>query len=142
MLYDTKVGEKWGHNVNKTNHLVSCNLEQFIADGNDPLEIVCTRAHELGFTFIPSLILGMKHQERVEATNCFCSDFCFDHPEYQVGPEPDFPEARWDDPTRFSYAIKEVRQNRLAVIEELLSSYDTDVIELNLFDYAPFLARK
>ncbi len=84
----------------------------------------------------------MKHQERVEATDCRCSDFCFDHPEYQVGPEPDFPEARWDDPTRFSYAIEEVRQNRLAVIEELLSSYDTDVIELNLFDYAPFLARK
>ena len=28
------------------------------------------------------------------------------------------------------------------MIEELLSSYDTDVIELNLFDYAPFLARK
>jgi hypothetical protein len=146
LLYDTKVGEKWGHNVRKTNHIIwyraMLNLEQFIADGNDPLEVVCERAHELGFTFIPSLILGMQHQERVEATDCRCSDFCFDHPEYQVGPEPDYPDAQWDDPTRFSYAIEEVRQNRLAVIEELLSSYETDGIELNLFDYSPFLARK
>ena len=55
-----------------------------------------------------------------------------EHPEYQVGSEPDLPEARWDDPTRFSYAIPEVRRNRLAVIEELVSAYDTDGIELNL----------
>jgi hypothetical protein len=145
LLYDTKVGERWGHNINRTNHIIwyraALNLEQFIADGNDPLQVVCERAHELGFNFTTSLILGMQHQPPAEVTDCRCSDFCFEHPEYQVGPEPEFPEAGWDDPTRFSYAIPEVRQNRLAVIEELLS-YDTDGIELNLADYAPFLARK
>ena len=146
LLYDTKAGERWGHNVNKTNHIIwyraMRNLEAFIADGNDPLQVVCSRAHELGFSFLPSLILGMQHQERVEATDCRCSDFCFDHPEYQVGPEPEFPQAQWDDPTRFSYAIEEVRANRLAVIEELLCEYESDGIELNLYDYAPFLARR
>lgn len=146
LLYDTKAGERWGHNVHKTHHIIwyraMRNLEQFIADGHDPLKIVCDRAHELGFAFMPSLLLGMQHQERAKATDCRCSDFCFDHPEYQVGPEPEFPEARWDDPTRFSYAIEEVRRNRLAVIEELVGAYETDGIELNLFDYAPFLARR
>ena len=146
LLYDTKVGERWGHNVKKTNHIIwyraMRNLEQFIADGNDPLRVVCDRARELGFSFMPSLLLGMQRQDRAEATDCRCSDFCFDHPEYQVGPEPDLPEARWHDPTRFSYAIEEVRKNRLAVIKELLSDYETDGIELNIFDYAPFLARR
>jgi hypothetical protein len=146
LLYDTKAGERWGHNVDKANHLIwyraGLNVEQFITQGLDPLAEVCERAHELGFQFLPSLIMGMQHQERVEATDCRCSDFCFDHPEYQVGPEPDFPESKWDDPTRFTYAIPEVRENRLAVIEELVSSYPTDGIELNIYDYAPFLARR
>jgi len=146
LLYDTGVGERWGHNVIKTNHIIwyraMRNLEQFIADGNDPLKVVCARAHELGFAFMPSLLLGMQHQEHAEVTDCRCSDFCFDHPEYQVGPEPDFPEAQWDAPTRFSYAIEVIRRNRLAVIEELVGAYETDGIELNLFDYAPFLARR
>ena len=146
LLYDTKAGERWGHNVKRTNHIIwyraMLNLEAFIAAGNDPLEVVCNRAHELGFSFIPSLIMGLQHQCPSDATDCRCSDFCFNHPEYQVGPEPDFPEAQWDDPTRFSYAIEEVRQNRLAVIEELLSSYRSDGIEINLVDYAPYLARK
>ncbi len=146
LLYDTKVGERWGHNVKKANHLIwyrgGLNLEQFIAAGKDPLEVVCRRAHQVGFNFLPSLILGMQYQEPAEATDCRCSDFCFEHPEYQVGSEPDIPEARWDDPTRFSYAIPEVRHNRLAVIEELVSAYDTDGIELNITDYTPFLARR
>jgi len=146
LLYDTKVGERWGHNLRRTNHIIwyraAVNVEQFIADGNDPLQVVCERAHDLGFNFIPSLLLGMQHQEPAEVNDCRCSDFCFDHPEFQVGAEADFPAARWDDPARFSYAIAEVRQNRLAVIEELVSSYGTDGIELNLADYAPFLARR
>ena len=146
LLYDTKAGERWGHNVVKSNALIwyraGLSLEQAIADGYDPLKVICERAHELGFNFVPSLIMGMQHQERAEATDCRCSDFCFDHPEYQVGPEPDYPEARWDDPTRFSYAIPEVRENRMAVIEELLSAYSTDGIELNLMNYAPYLTRR
>ena len=146
LLYDTKAGERWGHNVNRTNHIIwyraGINLAQMIADGHDPLRLVCERARELGFSFMPSLILGMQRQQPAEVTDCRCSDFCFEHPEFQVGPEPEFPEARWDDPTRFSYAIPEVRQNRLAVIEELVTAYDTDGIELNLNDYAPFLARR
>ena len=146
LLYDTKAGERWGHNVKKTNQIIfyraGLNLEQFITDGHDPLRVVCQRAHDLGFSFMPSLLLAMQHQEPAEVTDCRCSDFCFEHPEYQVGPEPDFPEARWDDPGRFSYAIPEVRQNRLAVVEELVSAYDSDGIELNILDYAPFLARR
>lgn len=146
LLYDTKAGERWGHNVKKTNHIIwyraMHNLDEFIAAGKDPLQAVCSCAHELGFNFMPSLLMGMQHQEPSDVTDCRCSDFCFNHPEYQVGPETDRPEARWDDPTRFSYAIEEVRKNRLAVIEELLCSYDSDGIEVNLYDYAPYLARR
>ena len=137
--YDTQAGERWGHNIW---YRAALNLGQFIADGYDPLHVVCERAHELGFNFMPSLILGMQHHDPAEATDCRCSNFCFEPPEYQVGPEPGFPEARWDDPTRFSYAIPEVRQNRLSVIEELVFSYESNGIELNLNDHTSFLARR
>ena len=146
LLYDTKAGERWGHNVQKTNHIIfyraKRNLEAFLAEGKDPLKVVCARAHELGFSFMPSLLLVMSHQPRAEATNCRCSDFCMDHPEFQVGEEPDCPEARWDSPVRLSYAHEPVRADRLAVIRELVEDYETDGIELNMYDYVPFLARR
>ncbi len=146
LLYDTKAGERWGHNVRKTNHIIfyraKRNLEAFLAEGRDPLEIVCARAHDFEFSFMPSLLLAMPHEPRAEVTNCRCSDFCMDHPEFQVGEEPEFPEARWDTPTRLSYSFEQVRENRLAVIRELVEDYESDGIELNLYDYVPFLARR
>ena len=146
LLYDTKAGERWGHNVQKTNHIIfyraKRNLEAALAAGRDPLALVCARAHALGFTFMPSMLMVMSHEPRAEVSNCRCSDFCMDHPELQVGEEPDIPEARWDHPKRLSYAHEAVRENRLAVIRELLEDYDSDGLELNLYDYAPFVARR
>ena len=56
LLYDTRAGERWGHNLKRSNHLIwyraVINLARFIEDGHDPLQVVCERAHELGFNFI------------------------------------------------------------------------------------------
>ena len=52
MLHDTKVGEQWGHNVEKWGHIVfrraHQNEQKLIAEGNDPLRIICERAHAKG----------------------------------------------------------------------------------------------
>ena len=50
-LHDTQVGELWGHNVDKWPHLkwrrTHQNAKGLIEEGNDPLRIVCDRAHEI-----------------------------------------------------------------------------------------------
>ena len=52
VLHDTKVGELWGHNVEKWPHLVfhraHQNAKHLIESGTDPLRIACDRAHAKG----------------------------------------------------------------------------------------------
>ena len=61
MLHDTKVGEQWGHNVEKWPPLVfpraHRNAQKLIAEGNDPLRVICDRAHEKGMLLYPNLLL-------------------------------------------------------------------------------------
>ena len=50
VLHDTQVGELWGDNVDKWDHIIfrraHQNAKALIDSGNDPLKIVCERAHE------------------------------------------------------------------------------------------------
>ena len=146
LLYDTKVGEKWGDNVDLANHEVwhraSFNLQSALERGLDPLEIVCDHAHKRGFNFLAHMILNMHHHPPSRETNCRTSTFATQHPEWQVGEEPDYPEAEFDTPNRLSFAVPEVRENRLAVIRELLCDYETDGIDLNFRENHPFIARR
>jgi len=146
LLYATKVGERWGHNVDLTGHDIwwraAHNARLMIAAGTDPLLLVCEHAQRRGFQFLPSLLLNMIHVAHDRVTNCRIADFTTEHPEWQVGEEPDYPEAHNDNPSRLSFAVPEVRAERLAVIKELVEDYPGDGIELNLHDYAPFIARR
>ena len=146
LLYDTKVGERWGHNLDLVNHIVwyraGQNAQSLIERGMDPLQVVCEHAHKRGFQFLPHILLNMLHSPPDRVTHSRVADFTTAHPEWQVGPEPDYPAAVHDLPNRLSYAVPEVRSNRLAVIRELVSDYPTDGIEINLYDYAPFIARR
>ena len=146
LLYETKVGERWGHNLNLVDHIVwyraGQNAQSFIHRGKDPLHVVSTHAQRRGFKFMPNLLLNMLHTPPSKVTNSRVANFTTQHPEWQVGPEPDYPEAVHDNPTRLSYARPEIRADRLAVIRELITNYSSDGIELNFHDYAPFIARR
>lgn len=146
LLYDTKVGERWGHNVDLSDHAVwhraSKNVASFIERGMDPLMVVCEHAQKRGFKFLPHLILNLTHTEHGRVTNSRVADFTSEHPEWQIGPEPDLPEAAHDVPNQLSYAVPEVRANRLAVVRELVNDYPTDGIELNFYDPAPLIGRR
>jgi len=145
LLYATKVGEQWGHNVDLTDHDIwwraAHNARLMIESGTDPLLLVCEYAQQRDFQFLPSLLLNMIHTPHDRVTNCRVADFTTDHPEWRVGEEPDRPRAQYDNPDRLSFAVPEVRRDRLAVIGELLGDYPTDGIELNMDDYAPFIGR-
>ncbi len=146
LLYDTKVGERWGHNLDLVNHIVwyraGQNAQSLIERGMDPVAVVSKHAHSRGFKFLPHLLLNMLHTPPSRVTSSRVADFTTRHPEWQVGPEPDFPAAVHDLPHRLSYARPEIRADRLAVIRELVTDYPTDGIEINFHDYAPFIARR
>ena len=147
LLYDTKVGEKWGHNVDLTDHPIwwkaTRNLRSMIERGMDPLMVVCEHAKSKGFQFLPCLLLNLTHTSHGRVTNCRIADFTTDHPEWSVGPEPEYPEAKYDTHGRLSYAVPEVRENRLKVVKELLCDYPADGIELSMtIGIAPLIARK
>ena len=145
LLYDSKVGEHWGHNVDLTDHDIwwraAQNAKRMIAGGIDPLMLLCEHAQRRGFRFLPHLLLNMLHTPYNRVTNCRVANFTTQHPEWRVGEEPDDPAAQGDNPDRLSFAVAEVRADRLAVIAELVGDYPTDGIELNMSDYAPFIGR-
>ena len=88
LLYDTKVGERWGHNVDLANHEVwyraAQNCQAMIESGHDPLMVVCEHAHKRGLTFLPHLLLNMLHTDYDRVTDCRVADFTTAHPEWQL----------------------------------------------------------
>lgn len=141
-LYDSQVAQKWGDNVVKWKHPVwyraARHVQQLVADGHDPLELLCDRCREKGIWFIAGNWIGLQGGKReVDGGNGRKSDFVFDNPQFQVGAEKD-PRTEYVDPSRFSFLHAEVRRERFRVFEELLSRYESDGIELNLVDLIPF----
>ena len=142
VMYDSKVSQVWGDNVLKWNHFVwyraSRIIKQLIAEGNDPLKLICDRCHEKGIWCIPqnpaSLLGGTRELDGGLGRK---SDFVYDHPEFQCGPEDD-PRAELVQPQRFSMLHQDLREERLAVSEELLARYETDGIVLNMNEFVPF----
>ena len=141
-MYDSRVAQKWGDNVVKWTHTVwyraGRNIHQLVADGYDPLTLLCDRCHEKGIWFIPSNPVTLSGGDRaIDGGLGRKSDFVYEHPEFQVGAEED-PRASDASITRFSFLHPEVREERFQVSEELLARYETDGIELNMTDFVPF----
>jgi hypothetical protein len=134
LLYDTHVGERWGHNITDWSHTVwyrsKVNLEMARAAGIDPLRVVCERANEKGIRILTTLLLATQAwEDRATTFHGRCSDFCFDHPEYCI-------DSAGGD-YRFNYNLPQVREERFAVITELLTRYPTDGIELSFYTFKP-----
>ena len=106
-----------------------------IDSGHDPLQVVCDHAHERGFNFLAHLLLNMAYTPPNRVTNGRVATYNTLHPEWIVGEEPDYPEAVHDNPNRMSYAVPEIRENRLAIVRELVTDYPTDGIDLNFNTY-------
>lgn len=138
--YDSKVAAKWGDNVEVWTHQIfyraARNLRQLIADGHDPMKLMCDRAHEKGIWFLPTISVLITGGDR--ATDIGLgrkSDFAYNNPQFRVGADDDpraKSPARFFGPDRFNFVHAEVRQERFRICEELLERYDTDGIELDL----------
>ena len=133
MLHDTEVGELWGHNVDKWPHLIfrraHQNVKKLIAEGNDPLRVICERAHEKGLKVYPQLIVNQGRGDR--DVDVRCSNFRFDNPHLEIGAKGGL-DGDWRGYTCLDFAHEDVRAERLAVIEEVLTKYGVDGLELQM----------
>ena len=72
VLHDTKVGELWGTANERWPHLIFRrayqNAKHLIEEGNDPLRIICERAHAKGMLIYPTLLVQQGSGERGEDT--------------------------------------------------------------------------
>jgi hypothetical protein len=141
-LYDSKVAQSWGDNVEKWKHPVwyrgARHLQALIAAGQDPLRLICDRCHEKGLWCIAANYIGLQGNDR-EIGGSFGrqSDFVYDHPQFRVGKDSD-PRAGPLDPKRFSFLHAGLREERLRVFNELFTRYETDGVEVNLVEFVPF----
>lgn len=138
VIYDSRVAQKLGDNVDKWTHAVhyrdARHLRQIVADGHDRLKLLCDGCHQEGIGFIASLCIdiGSYISPRGHGRT---SDFVFNNPQFQVGPDTD-PGAKGLPATRFSFLHPEVRKERFLIFEELLSRYQTDGVEI-LAEFPP-----
>ena len=140
VLHDTKVGELWGHNVQKWNHLIFRRTYQnalhLIQEGNDPLRVICDRAHDVGLLFYPTLLMQLESGERGgDGYDIRSSDFRLDNKHLEIGAKgnlaPDFPGIHCAD-----FMHQAIRDERFALISEVLSNYEVDGFELQ-FNFWP-----
>ena len=139
VLHDTRVGELWGHNVKQWAHLVFRrtyqNVRHMIRKGQDPLRLICDRAHAKGMLVYPTLLVQQGRSDHA-ADISRCSDFRFENTDLEIGAggdlEPDFPGL-----TCLDFKHEAVREERFALIEETLNEYPVDGFELQL-NYFPF----
>ena len=104
-----------------------------IEEGNDPLRIVCERAHEKGMILYPTLLVQVGSDEPggERATWVRCSDFRFENKHLEIqakgGVDSSFPGFDGLD-----FMHEEVREERFAIIEEVVTNYPVDGFELHL----------
>ena len=144
LLYDTRAGELWGQNIKMWPHLIwrraHQNFKKLIKEGNDPLRIICDRAHAKGMLLYTTLLVQQGGRERMlqswEKEGFDDDDWRLDVQPLEIGAsgevDPSFPGYRCLD-----FKHEEVRDKTLAVIEEVLTDYPIDGFELQL-NYQPY----
>ena len=133
VLHDTKVGELWGHNVDKWPYLgfhrTEQNVKHLIEEGNDPLRVICERAHAKGMLIYPTLLVQQGRLTGGGETRT--SNFRLENTHLEIGAQgdldPDFPGIDCLD-----FKHEEVQDERFVLIEETLNNYDVDGFELQL----------
>lgn len=138
VLHDTRVGELWGDNVERWPHLVfqraHRNASQMIRGGLDPLRVVCERARAKGLLIYPTLLVQQGRGPREQDVRC--SEFRFGSQHLEIGAQGELPPG-FPGTTCLDFVHEEVRQERFALIEEVLRNYPVEGFELQM-NYQPY----
>ena len=140
-VYETRVAEqydgryvktfedtKWGKFCKKWAE----NIQALRNAGHDPLRIWETRCHEQGLQFWPTFRMNEIHEDS-DACAPLRSQWKIANPQLLMGNEAG--GLYYSDRDTFTwamdYAQPQVRERRLAVIEEICTNYDVDGFELD-----------
>lgn len=132
-LHNTKVGTLWGELEEEKGegvwrHIIwyrtAETVRQLHKQGYDQIQVLADRAHEKGLEFIVSLWTNAPAGNRLGDGRI--DRFRRNHPEYQI----EFSEARRRRELDFSQ--KEVREERLRIIDEICRNYPIGGFELNM----------
>lgn len=109
---------------------VMSRFREFLLAGHDHLAVSRERAKERGLAFF--LTWRMNESHGLNDLSCpSLSDFYLAHPEYRIG---EGATHSWEK-LALSFAHREVREYQLGLIEELLSRYEVDGLELDLLRF-------
>ncbi len=140
-LHGSNVGNQWGEAVTEHSRGVmwwrgAKNLEAALAVGLDPLKVVIDRAHEKGMRLICSLRMNDPATASGPTANRYMLNrLKQEHPEFMIGEShPDHPHGA----TCLDFAVEQVRNERLAVMEEVCDRYGADGIEMDPYVRAFF----
>jgi len=127
--YDSQVLELTGKRIGKQRPYIA----KWINEGNDPPRVVVREAKKRGLDVFYSFRINDIH-------DAFMPDelptFKIEHPEWLIG------EKRYGDVTSYrtalNFAVPEVRELKLRVIEEIFRKYDFDGLEIDFLRATPY----
>jgi hypothetical protein len=150
MLYPTQVTEVYAKPISEDHkrdfekypgiRRWARNVDAMLEAGEDPLEIWSRRSREAGMQFWPSLRMNDIHKDWSERWPSFRSQWERSNPQVRLGSAvPDryrhqanrSPQPSHGYSWAMDYALEEVRDRKLAIIEEVCTNYDVDGFEMD-----------
>ena len=135
-FYDTKAGELYGARNNRKSGLYVEGLRDLLKQGTDPLRLVTAHMQAKGKEVLAAVRMGDTHHIRLNKFDDLCSQFSLDHPEYVIKQ----PDDRTNE-TALDYSIPAVRDHRMGIMNEIISEYPVDGLELNFVRWAKHFPR-
>jgi len=133
--HDTRVGEIRGQHADSAENVGEWreqeNFRCLREAGHDPLKVVVEEGHKAGLEVFASLRMNDIHDAFHVVSLCKLKK---DRPDLLLGDSIDVYEpapAKYSSRTAWNYARPEVRQHRMAIIEETLRRYDVDGLEFD-----------
>ncbi len=134
VFHDTQVGEVWGDSIERWNHTVfrraAQNARMILDAGQDPLRIVCERARMKGIRIYPALLVNQARRAATREDDVRSSTFRWDNAHLEIGAQGDLKD--FAGATNLDFKHEAVRNERFALIEEVLENYPIDGFELQL----------
>ena len=132
-LHDTQVGLRFGEKVVEHDSGIvwwraATNLVEALKAGYDPLQVVVDRAHEKGIQIICSMRMNGGGSTTDFRGSYTAGRLKYEQPEALIGGED---PAKPGVATAYDFARQEVREERLAVIEEVCDRYGADGFEFD-----------
>ena len=139
VFHDTKVGEVWGDPVDRWSHAIfhrtGQNVRAALDQGVDPLRVCCERAHAKGMLLYPTLLLNQGQRGASIEEDVRSSKFRIENRHLEIGSKGDL--SNFPGKYNLDFKHQEVRQERFALVEEVIQNYPIDGLELQLNYISP-----